>query len=137
VSGDPEKTAIDALSAHFYEAFSNGDGAPDVDRLYDIFLPQARIVKNTGGAPVVYDLKGFAEPRRAILSDGTLRRFREYETAEETAIFQNIAHRFSRYRKTWEDAEGVKHGAGAKSMQFVRTVDGWKIAALVWDDVEA
>lgn len=132
-----DKAAIDALTAHFYEAFTNTHGAPDVDRLYDVFVPEARIVNTAGATPVVYDVKSFAEPRRAILSDGTLTAFREYETFEQTTIFQNIAQRFSRYSKSWNDKDGAKSGAGAKSLQFIRTPSGWKIAGLVWDDVRS
>lgn len=137
MSDSTDKDAIDALTAHFYGSFTNTGGAPDVDRLYDVLLPEARIVSNAGDAPVVYDVRSFAEPRRAMLTDGRLTAFCEYETAEETTIFQNIAQRFSRYSKSWHDAEGAKEGAGAKSLQFVRTPDGWKIAALIWDDVKA
>lgn len=134
---DDDKTVIDALTAFFYGAFTNTDGPPDVDRLYEAFVPEARIISNVSGKTAVYDVKSFAEPRRALLTDGRLRAFSEFETYEETTIFQNIAQRFSRYSKSWQDAAGTKEGAGAKSLQFVRTPGGWKIAALIWDDVEA
>lgn len=130
-----DKDAIDALTAHFYGAFTNTDGAPDVDRLYDVFIPDAVIVNNAGGKLAVYDIDGFAEPRRELLTDGRFRAFCEYETSEVTVIFQHIAQRFSRYEKSWQDNDGTKRGAGAKSLQFVRTPSGWKIASLVWDDV--
>jgi hypothetical protein len=54
--------------------------------------------------------------------------------AERTDIFGGIAQRFSLYEKS-----GVQLGRpfltrGVKSLQFVRTAEGWKIAAVAWDD---
>ena len=130
-----DKTAIDEATAQFFSAFTNGGGvATDVDCLFELFIPQAIIVKNTGDAPEVYDVAGFIEPRRALLNGGSLVDFSEWETSEKTEIFGNIAHRFSTYQKSWSASGKVVTGAGAKTMQFVRTATGWRIAALAWDD---
>lgn len=130
----PDKHAIDELTATFFRAFDNREGPPDVDALYRLFAPGAIVVKNVGGTPEVYDVQGFVEPRRAILSDGTMTDFSEEEVSERTDIFGNIAQRFSRYKKSGK-ARGERFaGAGAKSIQFVRTPEGWRIASLVWDD---
>lgn len=129
-----DKSAIDALTVEFYGAFTNRGGAADVDRLYRLFIPGANVIKNVGGELAVYDLRGFVEPRRALLSDGSIADFVEEETAEKTELFGNIAQRFSRYRKQWKAAGQTCSGGGAKSLQFVRTPDGWRIASLVWDD---
>jgi len=130
-----DKTDIDTTARAFFDAFTNGEGAPsNIDRLYRLFLPECVIVGVAAGVAKVYDLAGFVEPRRRILSDGTLTGFREEERSEQTAIFGNIAQRTSRYAKSWV-ADGRSHaGAGVKSLQFVRMPDGWKIAALVWED---
>jgi ribosomal-protein-serine acetyltransferase len=131
-----DEQAIDELAAQFFGAFTNCAGAaPDVDRLYRLFARDARIINNAGAHPQVYDVTGFIEPRRAILTDGTLREFREEETRANTDIFGKIAHRFSRYRKTWVASGERYEGEGAKSLQFVRTPEGWKISSLIWDDV--
>jgi hypothetical protein len=82
----------------------------------------------------VYDIGGFIEPRRAILTDGSLVDFCEQEVSEETNICGNIAHRLSRYAKAWVASGAAQTGGGTKSMQFVRTAAGWKIASLIWDD---
>jgi len=129
-----DKSAIDALTAAFYGAFTNRGGEADVDRLYRLFIPEANVIKNVGGALAVYDLHEFVEPRRALLRDGSITGFVEEETSETTEIFGNIAQRFSRYRKSWEAAGQTCNGGGAKSLQFVSTPDGWRIASLMWDD---
>jgi len=130
-----DKQAIDALTAQFFGAFTTlGGGTPDLDRLYRLFLPQARIVNNVGAASEVYDVATFVEPRRALLTGGVVREFVEEETSEKTDICGTIAQRFSRYRKRWEQLGETRSGDGTKSLQFVRTADGWRIASLIWDD---
>lgn len=127
--------AIDELTAAFFDAFTNGGAkAPNVGALHGMFLPEAVIVKNVGASPVVYTVEGFIEPRRAVLTDGSLTEFREWETSASTEIFGNIAQRFSRYAKSWIQDGRQCSGGGAKSVHFVRTAAGWKIASLVWDD---
>lgn len=131
----PDAQAIDNVTAAFFDAFTNRGGkAQNVDALYDIFLPEAVIVKNVGGSPVISTVEGFIEPRREILTNGSLAEFSEWETSERTEVFGNIAQRFSRYAKSWLQEGRQCSGSGAKSMQFVRTPHGWKIASLVWDD---
>jgi hypothetical protein len=126
---------LDALAAAFYDAFTmSGGAAPNIDTLYRIFIPQAIVVNNVGAATEVLDVRAFVEPRRELLSGGAFSAFREWETAETTEIFANIAHRFSRYEKTWVANGRPFSGAGAKSLQFVRTGEGWKLSALAWDD---
>lgn len=130
-----DKTAIDELTAAFFDAFTNCGGAvPHIDALYDLFMPGALIVKNVGGVPETYDTAGFIEPRRSILTDGSLVEFREREVSETTEIFGNVAQRFSRYEKSWIAAGQSRTGSGVKSIQFVRSPGGWKISALAWDD---
>lgn len=126
--------SIDALAAAFFDAFTNRGKAPNVDVLYDVFLPEAVIVSTAGAAPVIYDVRGFIEPRREILTNGSLVDFCEEEVSEETRIYGNIAQRFSRYAKSWIQ-DGRQHsGGGVKSITFVRTPAGWKIASVVWHD---
>jgi ribosomal-protein-serine acetyltransferase len=132
---DFDKDAIDELTRAFFNSLANiGGVVPNLDVLYEILLPEAIVIKNINALPVVYDVKGFVEPRRALLTDGSLVDFSEEETSERTDIFANIAQRFSCYKKSWK-AHGMSFsGSGANSFQFVRTSAGWKIASVVWDD---
>lgn len=135
MTGDADRTAIGAIVERFFEVFTTTAGRkPELERLPDLFLPQAIIVKNVGASPEVYDIQTFIEPRRALLEGGTVTEFFEEETAENTEVFGAIAHRVSQYQKSWI-ADGERHtGRGVKSLQLVRTPGGWKIASLVWDD---
>ncbi|MEU3461047.1 DUF4440 domain-containing protein [Streptomyces sp. NPDC006733] len=129
------KTELDTLMRTFLGAFTNTAGSrPDVGAVRAVFIPQGMIIKNVGATPVVYDLDSFVAPRERILTDGTLTEFSEWEVAERTEIFGSIAHRFSDYRKS-----GFLNGewfetTGHKTTQFVRTPDGWRMAAMAWDD---
>jgi ribosomal-protein-serine acetyltransferase len=130
-----DKCAIDELTRAFFGALTNmGGAAPNLDVLYELLLPEAIIIKNIKAVPVVYDVNGFVEPRRTLLTDGSLVDFSEEETSERTEVFGNIAQRFSRYKKSWTSQEVSFSGSGANSFQFVRTSAGWKIASVVWDD---
>lgn len=128
------KKEIDELTAAFYGAFDNrAGGVADVDRIRRLVLPGGVIVK-TGPELEVYTVDGFVEPRRRLLGEGRLTAFAEWETSERTEIEGDIASRFGTYRKAGVlDGEPFE-GEGAKTFQFVRTPDGWRIAAFSWYD---
>src|SRR5438270_13722853 len=111
----PDKAAIDETTARFFNAFTNRGGAiPDVDCLRELFIPEAVIIKNVDGSAVLYDVGSFIEPRRAILTDGSLIDFCERETAEKTNIYRHVAQRFSRYEKSWMASGERFEGSGAE-----------------------
>jgi hypothetical protein len=129
-----DEAAIADLVATFFDAFTSGPGVGErMDALRAVLLPEAVIVK-TCGAPAVYDVDGFLEPRRALLTGGTLTGFREWPESGQTQVYGDIAHHFGAYAK-----EGVQDGVpftgrGMKTLQFVRTPGGWRISAAAWDD---
>ncbi|MFI9063309.1 nuclear transport factor 2 family protein [Streptomyces sp. NPDC053429] len=128
------KPELDALTADFFGAFDNRDGkAADVDRLRRLFLPGGVIVK-TGPDFTVYTVEEFIEPRRRLLAEGRLVDFTEWETSERTEIQGDIASRFGDYRKSGILDGAPFDGSGTKTLQFVRTPEGWRIAALSWHD---
>lgn len=126
---------IDALVRRFFDVFTNAGGAaPNVENLAALFIPSGVIVKAVGADAEVYSVESFIAPRLRILTDGTLTDFREEETEARTDIVGNIAQRICLYRKS-----GVMRGQrfeakGVKVMQFVRLPEGWRIAAVSWDD---
>jgi hypothetical protein len=134
-ANDSDAAAIDALVARLYAAFRTRDGAvAPVDTLREVFLPDAVIVKAVGSVPEVFDVSRFIETRRAILSDGALVDFDEWELDARSERHGHVVHRWSLYRKV-----GTKDGVafdvyGAKSLQCVSTPDGWRIVSLAWDD---
>jgi hypothetical protein len=130
-----DKTGIDELTERFFRAFGNKDGrTPDLDSLHELFVASALITKNVGRVPEFYNVDEFIEPRRALLTDGRLTDFEEHELAERTDIFGGIAQRFCLYEKSGVQLGQPFRTRGVKSLQFVRTAEGWKIAAAAWDD---
>ncbi|WP_330309682.1 MULTISPECIES: DUF4440 domain-containing protein [unclassified Streptomyces] len=128
------KTDIDLVTADFFGAFDNRGGkTPDVTRIRRLVLPSGIIVK-TGPEFTVYTLDEFIEPRQQLLTDGRLIEFSEWETTERTEIAGDIASRFSGYEKSGTLDGKPFEGSGTKTIQFVRTSEGWRITALSWHD---
>ncbi|WP_329390420.1 nuclear transport factor 2 family protein [Streptomyces sp. NBC_01351] len=128
------KAEIDALTAEFFGAFDNRDGkAADVARIRRLVIPGGVIVK-TGPEFTAYSVDEFIEPRERILAGGRLTEFSEWETSERTEIAGDIASRFGEYRKSGVLDGQPFEGGGTKTIQFVRTPEGWRIAAFSWYD---
>jgi len=131
---DLDKQNIDRLTKAFFSAFTNKGKQPELKVLYDICIAEAVIIKNTEGASEIYNLDSFIAPRKALLTNGTLTNFQEYEVSEETTICRNIAQRLSHYQK-----EGILNGEpftgkGSKMLQFIKQGEDWKISSAIWDD---
>ncbi|MWA15265.1 DUF4440 domain-containing protein [Streptomyces sp. BA2] len=128
------KNEIDAVTAEFYGAFDNRGGrAADVARIRRLVIPGGVIVV-TGPDYRVYTVEESIEPRERLLNEGRLVVFSEWETSEKTEIEGDIASRFGTYSKSGTlDGEPFE-GDGTKTIQFVRTPEGWRIAAFSWYD---
>ncbi|GAA2149154.1 hypothetical protein GCM10009760_42040 [Kitasatospora kazusensis] len=128
------KIELDELTAEFFGAFDNRGGkTADVARIRRLVLPGG-VITMTGPQFTAYTVEGFIEPRERLLADGRLVEFSEWETSERTEIVGDIASRFGEYRKSGVlDGEPFE-GGGTKAFQFVRTPDGWRIAAFAWID---
>ncbi|MFF8320904.1 DUF4440 domain-containing protein [Streptomyces bobili] len=128
------KSEIDVVTAEFFAAFDNRGGrAADVARVRRLVLPGGVIVK-TGPEFTAYTVEEFIEPRERLLAEGRLVEFSEWETSERTEIAGDIASRFGEYRKSGTlDGEPFE-GGGTKTIQFVRTPQGWRISAFAWYD---
>lgn len=129
-----DQSQIEQVVRTFFAAFTSGsDIGVRLEGLRELFLPEALIVR-TCGMPTTYDVDGFIEPRRELLTSGRVTEFREWELDGTTAVYGDIAHHWCTYAKEWvENGERVT-GAGAKTIQLVRTDAGWRISALAWDD---
>jgi hypothetical protein len=126
---------IEGIVRAFFAAFISGpEAATHLDNLRSLLLPDAVIIGTCGMEPRVYDVEEFIAPREALLSGGTLADFREWHVSGRTDVFGDIAHWFGSYAKAGLQ-EGVPfRGRGMKSLQLVRTRQGWRISAAAWDD---
>ena len=129
-----DQSQIEEVIRAFFAAFTSGpDLEARLDGLRGAFLPEALIVR-TCGASTSYDVNGFIEPRRELLTSGRVTGFREWELDGSTEVYGDIAHHWCTYAKEWTEGGAPVTGGGAKSIQLVRTSTGWRISALVWDD---
>ncbi|HEY0435960.1 MAG TPA: hypothetical protein VGC92_04930 [Phenylobacterium sp.] len=126
---------LEALVADFYAAFDNRDGrSPAVDALRAMFDAAATITRVTPDQVDTWSPGAFIAPRQAMLTDGTLEAFHEWETQANTVVLRNIASRWSTYEK-----EGLLNGedyrgGGHKFIQFVRRDGRWLISSILWED---
>ena len=129
------RTSIDALTAAFFNAFSSeGRDRVDLSVIEQLFIPEGLLIKNCGPIAEICNLRQFIEPREKMLNDGVLVDFREEELTERTEVFGNVAHRFSLYRKSGVLSGEAFETRGMKTIQFIRTQDGWRMSSLAWDD---
>lgn len=130
-----DKLHIDQLTTSFFSIFTNtNQQEPNWSSIHALCLPETIIIKKNQDLEEVYNLTTFITPRKKILSDGTLTEFEEYELDEDTTIIGNIAQRISKFQK-----KGYHNGSyfkenGTKFLQYIKTNNGWKINAVVWED---
>lgn len=135
---EADELLLNQLTRRFFGIFNNiNDDQPDWERINETCLPEAVFIKKTGLEEEVCHLESFIAPRRKILSDGTLKEFKEWETLAETKISGNIAQRFSQYEKSGALNGTPFKASGNKIFQFIKTREGWRISAVVWEDFTA
>ena len=132
---DSDKLQIDNIINQFFKVFNNtNQKEPDWETLHKICIDKMVIIKKTGLTETIYGLVSFIEPRKTILTDGSLTNFSEWEVSEETQIIGHIAQRLSKYRKTGSLNRTEFDENGTKLFQFIKTTEGWKISSLIWED---
>ena len=130
---DPD---LEALVTDFYAAFDNrGGSAPAVDALRAMFGEAATITRVTSDQVDTWDADAFIAPRQAMLTDGTLQDFHEWETDARTVVLDNIASRWSTYEKLGTLNGADYRGGGHKFIQLHRQDGRWRIASILWEDI--
>lgn len=126
---------INHLITTFFNLFHSSDrGMVELDRLRDLCLDQATIIKCDASTSSVFTLDAFIVPRQRVLTDGTVQNFYEQEVHHHTTLIGGIAQRWSLYRKS-----GIQDGHafttyGLKTFHMVLTPGGWKLSHIMWKD---
>jgi RimJ/RimL family protein N-acetyltransferase len=131
-----DRAQLDALTHRFLDAFTRRGGTiPTVCALPHYFVQDAT-VRTVGpmGDIIPSDVHGFIAPRAELILGNRLTEFEEHEVSHSTEIAGAIAQRWLRYAKSGVQDGHPLRGAGTKSLQFVRSHQGWKIASLAWQD---
>ena len=127
--------ALQPLIEQFFAAVSFPEGgAPQYERIRDLFVPEGLLIKNSADEPEISGLDAFIAPRQELFDSGRLTSFEELEVAARTEAFGNVAHRLSTY-----DKRGVQDGVafeatGIITTQFIATPTGWRMTSMAWDD---
>jgi len=129
-----DEIKIGKITRSFFKLFDNTLNEPDLEQVYQLCMASASIIRRSAAHADVYGLESFIEPRKKILTDGTLQHFREFETDEETRIIGNIAQRYSKYHKQGLLNGVYFEGRGHKFFHFVKESGEWKIAQVIWED---
>ena len=126
---------LNQLAADFFHAVSfESGGKPPYEAIHALFIDAGLLIKNTAQAPEISTVAQFIAPRQAMVANGELTRFKEWELSQTTQIFGNIAHRYSVYGKAGTQNGKAFEARGVISTQFVKTPQGWKMSAMAWDD---
>ena len=129
------KSNLDILTATFFRAVSFKHGEmPHYDEVYNLFITEGLLIKNSMDTPEISSISQFIESRRKLVVSGQLSSFTEFEQSEITEIFGNVAHRFSTYEKSGTLNGAMFNTKGIISTQFIMTPLGWKMSAMAWDD---
>jgi len=134
---DRKPCSIDELTQMFFSVFDNRQGrVPDLSCLDQMFVERAIITRREDNHLDVMSLAEFVAPRQDLLSNGTLTEFHEWEVEARTFVDGGIATRICKYMKEGVLDGGPFSGVGMKSIQFVRTGEGWRTASVLWEDIE-
>lgn len=126
---------INQITTNFFSLFTNTkQRKPKIEDIFNICFTEAIIIKKNNEKEVWFNIDSFINPRKKILTDASLTEFEEYEVFEETRIVGNLAQRFSKYQKKGYINGSYFEGTGNKFFQYVKTVKGWKISSIIWED---
>lgn len=133
--GEQTDPGIEALITAFYAAFDNREGRrPSAEALRAMFDETAMVTRIGPNGGDAWTPEAFIAPRVAMLTDGTLTDFHEWEVASRTTILAHIASRWSRYEKSGVLNGADYRGGGQKFIQMRRAGDGWVISSVLWED---
>jgi hypothetical protein len=126
---------IDDLTSELYNAicFEVGDH-PSVEKLRELLIPTANMIKNDGGTPEIMTVNDFIKAFNERISDGTIKSFYEGEINNITEIFGTIAQRFSTYKTKFDLDKPEPFSIGINSIQFLKINNKWKISSIVWNN---
>ena len=126
---------VDALVGRFFSAFNNrGKRQPNLADLVSYFSPRAIVAKHFEDQCELYSPEEFAAPRVALLTNGELIDFHEWEESNTTEVLGSLSIRTSRYAKSGTYNGKPYSGTGTKFFQLAQFQSSWQIVALSWID---
>lgn len=130
-SRSDDEQAIVAIIEDMFAAVSwDADSPPDLARFGAAVLPEATVVPAARPlAPT--DIAAFARRMAGLYADGAMKIFDERPLGTIVNVFGNIAVALGGFEAI---VDGGAPGRGANAFLFVRETEGWRIAAMAWDN---
>ena len=126
---------IDNLTSELYNAICfEVDGYPPVERLKELFIPTANMIRNDADSPEMMTVDNFIKSYTERIADGTIKSFYEGELKHITEIFGTVAHRFSAYETKFDLENPEPFSIGINSIQYIKIGNNWKISSIVWNN---
>ncbi len=134
----PEDVASpEALEAALSDVISGPAGQKrDWVRFRSLFHPGSRLITmpvgpDGGRRTVEVTPEGYEKRAATYLeTEG----FFEKGIARRTESFGAVAHVFSTYESRHKAADALPFARGVNSIQMMKTIDGWSITSLVWEE---
>lgn len=105
---------------------------PDLDKLKELFLDEARLIRTTKDSFEVMSVAEFISNFNTQLDAGAFIEFREYEIKKKIEMFGGIAHVFSTYQTDFETEGGRLKARGINSIQLIEMNNEWKVVNIFW-----
>ena len=130
-----DEQKIKKLTDELYDSicFRTGD-RPIVEKLWGFFMPDGRLINNSGTKPVIMSVDDFITAYTGRIESGNITAFQEKERSGITEVFGKIAHRFSCYESRFDPDDEQPFSIGINSIQFIKIDDVWRVSCMVWND---
>ncbi len=126
---------INNLTAELYKSICfEVDNRPPVEKLKELFIPTANMIRNDSDSPEVMTVDDFIKSYTERILDGTIQSFYEGELNHITEIFGTIAHRFSTYDTKFDLVNPEPFSVGINSIQYIKIDKNCKISSIVWNN---
>lgn len=126
-----DEQAIVAIIEDMFAAISwDGESPPDLARFGAAVLPEATVVPSARPlAPT--SIATFSQRMASLYVDGAMKIFDERALGTVVQVFGNIAVALGGFEAIVDDGAP---GRGANAFLFVKEPEGWRIAAMAWDN---
>ena len=127
--------SIDNIVKAIYEAITFSESEkPDMDRLRDLFIPQAVFIHVTPYQVIEMDLASFILTFSERVKAGALKSFYEAEISRKIHLYGGIAQVWSTYKKGINTEDPESFGRGINSIQLYYDGIRWWISSILWED---
>jgi len=112
-------------------SFKKG-GRPDLNKLKNLFLDEARLIRTTKDSYQIMSVEEFVSNFNTQLDAGAFIEFSENEIQKKIEMFGGIAHVFSTYETDFETRGGKLEARGINSIQLIEINGEWKVVNILW-----